>query len=172
VKSLQEYVALAQTNDNCAGWLRVIRQGESNQNDDAFTELYGGSHFEGFADHPRQRFTLPGGNYTTAAGAYQITESTWNDFTANFGQTQFTPDNQAACAIVAHRSRGGFRRRTRGEDPCGNSLGVQGLDLSRNPQASSGSAGNLRCLRRKARASPTRSSSRPQVLQVPPIPIP
>jgi muramidase (phage lysozyme) len=98
VKTLQEYVALVD-NDNCAAWLRVLRQGETNQNEDAFTELYGGSHFEGFADHPRQRFTLPGGNYTTAAGAYQITESTWNDFTAHYGQMPFTPENQGACAL-------------------------------------------------------------------------
>lgn len=99
MKSLQQYVDLSTGNGNCIAWLRVIREGESSQNDDAFTELYGGSHFSGFDDHPRQRFDLPGGNYTTAAGAYQITETTWNDFRAKYGLMSFTSDKQDACAL-------------------------------------------------------------------------
>lgn len=85
--------------DNAVAWLRVIREGESNQSEDAFTVLYGGSHFTSFDDHPRQRFSLPGGTYTTAAGAYQITESTWNDYTRFFGARSFDPENQSLCAL-------------------------------------------------------------------------
>jgi muramidase (phage lysozyme) len=99
MKSLEQYRGLAAQDSNCIAWLRVIRQGESSQNDDAYTELYGGSHFSGFADHPNQRFDLPGGNYTTAAGAYQITHSTWLDFRAKVGPVPFTSDIQDACAL-------------------------------------------------------------------------
>lgn len=86
--------------ENVIAWLRVLREGESNQNEDAFTELYGGGHFDGFGDHPRKHFPLPDTKLTTsAAGAYQITETTWNDFTAHYGQMPFTPENQGACAV-------------------------------------------------------------------------
>jgi muramidase (phage lysozyme) len=98
MKTLAEYVALLQ-NNNVAAWLRVLREGESSQNEDAFTELYGGTHFESFGDHPRKHFPLPDGRNTSAAGAYQITETTWNDWTAHLGQMPFTPDNQDACAV-------------------------------------------------------------------------
>lgn len=85
---------------NVIAWLRVLRQGETNQNEDAFTELYGGEHFGSFDDHPRKHFPLPNSSLTTsAAGAYQITETTWNDFTAHYGQMPFTPENQGACAV-------------------------------------------------------------------------
>jgi len=41
--------------------------------------------------HPNVRVPLPGGNYSTAAGRYQFTYSTWNSLTGN---APFTPENQ------------------------------------------------------------------------------
>lgn len=87
---------------NVAAFLRVIREGESNQTEAAWTVLYGGGHFESFDDHPRIRFpiTYQGKpNYTTAAGAFQIVERTWNDFTKAFGPMPFSVQNQTLCAV-------------------------------------------------------------------------
>lgn len=89
----------ARDDNNVGAFLRVIREGESSQDDSAYTELYGGSHFESFDDHPRKHFPLPGGQTTSAAGAFQETEATWNDFTKLFGPMPFTPENQALCAV-------------------------------------------------------------------------
>lgn len=95
----------ALTHDNVVAFLRVIREGESNQNEDAYTLLYGGSHFDGFAAHPNVRFALPGRKFTTAAGAYQITETTWSALVKQFGFADFSPHNQdlAAVALIAGR---------------------------------------------------------------------
>jgi muramidase (phage lysozyme) len=97
--NLDGYRKLAAQSSNCVAWLRVLREGESSQNEDANTLLYGGGHFEGFDDHPRIHFDLPGGNYTTAAGPWQITATTWDDFCSHFGKMAFTPENQGACAV-------------------------------------------------------------------------
>lgn len=75
----------------------VVRNGESSLDDSAWTVLYGGDHFTSFDDHPRIRFPIvyqgkP--NYTTAAGALQIVERSWNDFTKAYGPMPFTPENQ------------------------------------------------------------------------------
>ena len=88
--------------------LRVIRNGESNQTDSAYTLLYGGSHFTGFADHPRIRFYekedefIRNGkkDYTTCAGAYQITETTWNGLQAVYHFPDFSPHSQDLAAVA------------------------------------------------------------------------
>jgi muramidase (phage lysozyme) len=65
-------------NPNVKAFLRVIRQGESNQENSAYTLINGGSHFTSFVDHPFGRLpTTKGGK---AAGAYQHLPSTWGDF--------------------------------------------------------------------------------------------
>lgn len=84
---------------NVQAFTHVLRNGESSQEDSAFNLLYGGSSFDSFDDHPRKHFPLPDGQTTSAAGAYQETESSWNDFTAHTGQLPFTPENQTLCAV-------------------------------------------------------------------------
>ena len=92
------------THDNVQGFLRVIRQGESNQNEDAYTILFGGEHFDSFADHPRRKVTR-GGLTSTAAGAYQILERTWDGLVRQYGFRDFSPasQDQAAVALIAGR---------------------------------------------------------------------
>lgn len=84
---------------NVQAFTHVLRNGESSQEDSAFNLLYGGDSFDSFDDHPRKHFPLPDGQTTSAAGAYQETESSWNDFTAHTGQLPFTPENQTLCAV-------------------------------------------------------------------------
>jgi muramidase (phage lysozyme) len=101
VRGWDELQALA-CHPQILAFSHVLRSGESNQTEDAFHILYGGGRFDSFADHPRIRFPIvyegkP--NYTTAAGAFQIIEKSWNDFTAKFGPMDFSPGNQLLCTV-------------------------------------------------------------------------
>lgn len=95
--SLQELLQ-ALRDQNIAAFLRVIRQGESSQDDAiAFHMLVYGGRFESFDDHPRKHFdrtthqyvenwrAAPSNSTTSAAGAFQITETSWNRFCAATG---------------------------------------------------------------------------------------
>lgn len=90
--------------NNVQAFLRVIRQGESSQDDDAYRLFFGGSHFESFADHPRTKHTA--GKWTsTAAGAYQFLMGTWDGLVKQYKFPDFSPQNQdlGAVALIAGR---------------------------------------------------------------------
>jgi muramidase (phage lysozyme) len=94
---------------NVRAFLRVIRQGESNQTDNAYRMMFGGELFEGsFADHPRRKITKPlGGKPITssAAGAYQFLERTWTSLVALYGFSDFSPKNQDLGAVALIEGR-------------------------------------------------------------------
>ncbi|WP_248295171.1 glycoside hydrolase family 104 protein [Paraburkholderia sp. UYCP14C] len=78
--------------------LRVIRVGEGTSTDRGYTTLYGGGTFQGFADHPRKKITA--GKYTsTAAGAYQILEGTWDGLVSKKQYSNFDPESQDRAAV-------------------------------------------------------------------------
>lgn len=94
----------------------VIKFCEGTEDPDGYRALYGwrpGNDdrlIANFDDHPRIKFTLSGQrlpewakpapySYTTAAGAYQATESTWDDFTKACGPHNFSPSSQDEFAI-------------------------------------------------------------------------
>jgi len=78
--------------------LRVIRVGEGTSSDRGYVTLYGGGTFQGFADHPRKKITA--GNYTsTAAGAYQILEKTWDGLVSKKQYSDFSPATQDRAAV-------------------------------------------------------------------------
>lgn len=95
----------ARSNTNVAAFLRVIREGESSQDDSAFTVCYGGSHFAAPPwDHPRK--PIKAGAWTsTAAGAFQFLARTWDGLVKQYGFEDFSPDCQteAAIALIAGR---------------------------------------------------------------------
>lgn len=98
--------ALAQP--NVTAFLRVIREGESSQNDSAYTVMFGGDHFTSFANHPRKRNTriMRGRPLTsTAAGAFQFIARTWDEMARAYGLVDFSPPNQdlAAVGLIARR---------------------------------------------------------------------
>lgn len=111
--SLREDLFAHLENPNVQAFLRVIRQGESNQTDSAYHLLYGGGRFESIEDHPRIKFWekadefIRNGkkDYTTAAGAYQIVASTWDPVAKQYGLNDFGPTNQdlAAVALISRR---------------------------------------------------------------------
>ncbi len=99
---------------NLEAFLRLIREGETAQDIEAYRWLFGSTRrapklFDSFADHPRVRtyetydgqFIRNGRiDYTTAAGAYQITETTWDGLVKQHGFFDFSPANQDAAAIA------------------------------------------------------------------------
>lgn len=98
--------AAALQTSNMQAFLMMIRYGESSTDQSAYSELYGGGQFVGFADHPRIYFPLPGGQRTSAAGAYQITATTWDDLKrSGWHFPDFSPAEQdlAACALIKRR---------------------------------------------------------------------
>lgn len=95
---------------NVKAFLRVIRQGESSQADLGYRMIVGGQTFNSFADHPRIKgkcWTTAKGTRlcSTAAGAYQITQTSWDETRAKMGLPDFTPKNQdlAALGRIAYR---------------------------------------------------------------------
>ena len=89
---------------NVLAFLRVIRAGESSQGPQAYTTLFGGDEFGGFAAHPNIKVTR--GKYTsTAAGAYQFLYRTWRGLVAQYGFPDFSPQYQDLGAIALLKGR-------------------------------------------------------------------
>ena len=94
-------------NTNLAAFLRVIREGETNQTDDAYRMIVGGEYFDSFSDHPRKPVYLPRlGLTSTAAGAYQFLARTWDNLVKQYGFTDFSSANQDDAAVKLIEGRG------------------------------------------------------------------
>lgn len=94
---------------NVAAFLRMIRSAEGTAGPDGYRTLFGGRLFDHFADHPRIRVeALLGGRLiaSTAAGAYQILERTWDDVWPKLQLQDFSPASQDAAAVYLIRRRG------------------------------------------------------------------
>lgn len=91
-------------NPNVQAFLRVIREGETGQGDDAYRTLYGGGRFDSFEAHPRRAVTAAGLT-STAAGAYQFLSRTWDGLVRQYGFENFGPacQDEAAVALIAGR---------------------------------------------------------------------
>lgn len=105
---------------NLGAFLSVIRAGESSDN---YGALVGGGEFTDYTAHPWYSEGWRGikradGRLTTAAGAYQITRTTYDDLTSKFafpGPDLFSPQNQDAMAIRLLIRRGAFDHVLRGD---------------------------------------------------------
>lgn len=91
----------ALNNRNVQAFLAMIRKFESGGD---YRVIYGGGHFEDYSQHPNIRvpFFNPKtqkNDYSTAAGAYQITWPTWNTILRNAGAGDFSPASQDAAAV-------------------------------------------------------------------------
>lgn len=95
----------ALTNDNVVAFLRLIREGESSQDDSAYTVMFGGKHFESFADHPRI-VNKAAGLESSAAGAYQFLARTWDGLVAKYHFPDFSPISQDCGAVALIAGRG------------------------------------------------------------------
>lgn len=98
-------LAVARSHANVGAFLRVIREGESSQTDDAYRMRWGGlgkpvAYFSDFAKHPRIFERTTGGRVSSAAGAYQIVATTYDLYAPGLGITDFSPASQDAIAIA------------------------------------------------------------------------
>lgn len=102
---------------NVSAFLAMIRKAEGTDSPDGYRALFGylpskgGPLFDSFADHPRVRtygeWITPGKTtYTTAAGAYQITASTFDRVKGRLELTDFSPASQDAIALELLREAG------------------------------------------------------------------
>ena len=75
-------------------FMQMIRFCEGTTGDDGYKTLFGGSHFNSFADHPRQVIKTSG-YQSSAAGAYQILTKTWDGLKSKHGNlSDFQPATQ------------------------------------------------------------------------------
>lgn len=93
---------------NVHAFLRMIRHGEGTADEDGYRRMFGGGLFDSFADHPRRRITkhLGGKPITsTAAGAPQFLERTWDGLVKQYGFADFTPKNQDLGCVALIKGR-------------------------------------------------------------------
>lgn len=97
----------ALANRNVQAFLRVIREGETSQTEDAYRTIVGGARFDSFADHPRQRVYIASLKvHSTAAGAYQFLSRTWDECAKALSLPDFSPASQDLAAVFLIRRRG------------------------------------------------------------------
>lgn len=95
----------ALSHPNVAAFLRVLREGESSQDESAYTIQFGGGHFSAPPwEHPRKPITA-GAWTSTAAGAYQFLAKTWTALVEAYAFPDFSPQcqDEAAVALIAGR---------------------------------------------------------------------
>lgn len=96
-------------NANLQAFLAMIRYAEGTSGANGYRTLFGGGLFTSFDDHPREAVTarLGGSSITsTAAGAYQILERTWDDVRRVLSLPDFSPASQDRAAAFLIRRRG------------------------------------------------------------------
>ncbi len=82
---------------NIKAFLRVIRYAEGTDSQDGYQIQYTGTRFYNFSDHPRvaRCGNIKGRSVcSTAAGAYQFLETTWDDVAYSIGASDFSPASQ------------------------------------------------------------------------------
>jgi len=82
---------------NLKAFLMVIRYAEGTDSSDGYQIQYTGTRFYDFADHPRiaRCGNIRGKSVcSTAAGAYQFLETTWDEVAYAVGATDFSPASQ------------------------------------------------------------------------------
>ena len=104
-------LAVALSHANVGAFLRVIREGESSQDQSAYTMRWGGlgkpvAYFSDLAKHPRIFESTTGGRVSSAAGAYQITATTYDSIAPQLGVSDFSPPSQDILAVGLIDRRG------------------------------------------------------------------
>lgn len=94
-----------QRNRNLEAFLNVIRFAEGTADDGGWNRLFGGGSFNSYADHPRI-LVIKSGYKSTAAGAFQILEATWDLWRGVLQLKDFTPASQKTLAIHLIRNQG------------------------------------------------------------------
>lgn len=90
--------------DNITAFLKLLRLCEDYPHEPSeknYKTMYGGGTLVNLTDHPRRTVTK-WGHTSSAAGAYQITVATYDEFKKKLGLKDFSPDAQdkIATAII------------------------------------------------------------------------
>jgi hypothetical protein len=101
--------ALYEASPNCPAWGKVLREGESDQTDRAWYRRWPGSgkppaYFDDLSCHPRIFEPGPAGP-SSAAGAFQITATTW-DSLGYLGLPDFSEKSQCIAMLALTERRG------------------------------------------------------------------
>ena len=104
----------ALSHPNVQAFARVVREGESRQDDWAYRMRYGGlgkrpEYFQSFDDHPRIYEPTVGGKRSSAAGAYQATATTWDEERRKYGWPDFSPGCQDEFFVARLLYRGAIK---------------------------------------------------------------
>jgi muramidase (phage lysozyme) len=83
---------------NVAAFLRVIRACEGTAGENGYAVTFGYEPIPSLHDHPRRKITK-GGYTSTAAGAYQFLERTWDEMRDKYALPDFSPESQDAAAV-------------------------------------------------------------------------
>lgn len=108
-------VAAVVAEPNVRAFLSMIRRAEHGRDDpDVYYTSFGNQHFLELDTHPAIRtygeWLRPGvQDFTTAAGAYQITHTTWKRLAAKLGLTGFDQFTQDVMAVELVREAGALR---------------------------------------------------------------
>ncbi len=89
---------------NLRAFLIMIQYSEGTYGKDGYNKLYGGSTFQDLSKHPNTK-TTKWGITSTAAGAYQILNKTWNELQPKLGLTDFSATSQDKAAVELIRRR-------------------------------------------------------------------
>lgn len=103
---------------NVQAFLRVIREGESSQGDEAYRMQNGGKVFPEYQlEHPSKGLKSPPGR---AFGAYQFLASTWAGLCKLYGFSDMNPETQDEAAVALIHGRGALDEVVEGkfQDAC------------------------------------------------------
>lgn len=92
-------------NKNVQAFMRVIRRGEGTGDAAGYNRIFGGELFTSFTDHPR-KLIVKNGYRSTAAGAYQALQSTWDETRRIMGLRDFSPTSQDWFCVGRIAARG------------------------------------------------------------------
>lgn len=95
---------------NERAFLDLLAYAEGTAGPNGYRTYFGGTTFEGMADHPRKFFTFTNGRgetlRTSAAGRYQFLSRTWDDLAKRLELPDFGPASQDRAALELVRQRG------------------------------------------------------------------
>lgn len=91
---------------NLQAFLRVIREGETSQDEKAYYTMVGGDVISSLRDHPRRVIWIDRlGVWSSAAGAYQFIRSTWDSCVDALNLPDFGYQSQDIAAVYLVKRR-------------------------------------------------------------------
>lgn len=109
-------VSPEQQSRNLRAFMQMIRVSEGTAGPDGYRTIVGGSLFDDYSDHPRQKIWIQSiGDYSSAAGAFQIIRRTWDGVQGKLGLPDFSQASQDKACVELIRQRGGLRLAMNGQ---------------------------------------------------------